>query len=213
MKFNTSVPSNPRKVRKAVYTASANQRAKLMSAPLSKELREKYGVVSVPVHRDDEVKVLVGHNKVTGKVTAVRRSRYVINIDKLTKTKANGQTVAVPVKPCNVEIQKLFLNKDREEMLKRKGEGRKQVVAAREKKATEAKEIFAKEYPALNFEIFGKKVDAIAEKRKIRVQGSKIAERAMPKATLKAYKNGLKAQKARQSVAAYKAALAKKIAK
>ena len=213
MKFNTRVTSNPRKVRKAVYTATANQRAKLMSAPLSKELREKYGVVSVPIHRDDEVKVIVGHTKVTGKVTAVRRSRYVINIDKLTKTKANGQTVPIPVRPCNVEIQKLFLNKDREEMLKKRGEGRKQIVAAHEKKVAEAKEVFAKEYPALNYDIFGKKVEKITEKRKIRVQGSKIAERAMPKATLKAYKKGIKAQKARQSVAAYKAALAKKIAK
>ena len=213
MKFNCAVPSNPRKVRKAVYTATANQRARLMSARLSKELREKYGVTSVPIHKEDEVKVLVGHNKTTGKVTAVRRARYVINIDKLTRTKANGQAVPIPVRPSNVEITKLFLNKDREEMLKRKGEGRKAIAAAAEKKNEAAKELFKKEYPALEYDIFAKKVEGIKEKRKIRVQGAKIADRAMPKAMLKGYKKGLKAQKARKSVAAYKAALAKKIAK
>ena len=44
-----------------------------MSAPLSKDLRAKYNVRSMPVRKDDEVVVMRGHYKgqQTGKVTQV----------------------------------------------------------------------------------------------------------------------------------------------
>ncbi|HID17194.1 TPA: 50S ribosomal protein L24, partial [Candidatus Bathyarchaeota archaeon] len=41
--------SKPSKQRKAFYNAPAHLRRKLVSAPLSKELREKYGVRAIPV--------------------------------------------------------------------------------------------------------------------------------------------------------------------
>ena len=34
-----------------------------MSAPLSKELRQKYNCRSIPIRKDDEVTVTRGHNK------------------------------------------------------------------------------------------------------------------------------------------------------
>ena len=45
-----------------------------MSAPLSKELRQKHSVRSMPIRKDDEVMVTRGHYKgqQAGKVTAVR---------------------------------------------------------------------------------------------------------------------------------------------
>ena len=50
----------------------------LMSAPLSKELRTKYGVRSMPVRKDDEVQVVRGHYKgqQVGKVLQCYRSKF-----------------------------------------------------------------------------------------------------------------------------------------
>ncbi|EAL43679.1 ribosomal protein L24, putative [Entamoeba histolytica HM-1:IMSS-B] len=213
MKFNCKVSSNPSKARKALYTAPASQRAILMSARLSKELREKYNVIAIPIHKDDEVKIIKGHQKVAGKVTAVRRSKYVINIDKLTKTKANGQTVPVAIRPSNVIITKLFLNKDREAYLAKKAESRKSYKDLVAKRNEEVAKVFKAAYPDLTMDIFGKKVEPITEKKPIRIPSKKMAEKLMSKPTLRAYKTGIKVHKAKNAIAAYKAALAKKIAK
>lgn len=40
-----------------------SERRKLMSAPLSKELRTKYNTRRIPVRKDDEVQVVRGHYK------------------------------------------------------------------------------------------------------------------------------------------------------
>jgi len=67
-----------------------------MSAPLSKDLKSKYNVRSMPIRKDDEVQVVRGHSKGNmGKVIRVYRKKYVINIDKITREKANGATVHV----------------------------------------------------------------------------------------------------------------------
>ena len=49
-----------------------------MSAPLSKELRTKYGVRSMPVRKDDEVQVVRGHYKgqQVGKVVQCYRAKF-----------------------------------------------------------------------------------------------------------------------------------------
>lgn len=62
-----------------------------MSSSLSKELRKKYGIRSIPVRKDDEVLVVRGHHKgQKGKVLQVYRKRWAIYIDKLTGNKADG---------------------------------------------------------------------------------------------------------------------------
>merc|ERR1712133_207840 len=60
MKKNTNVSSSRRKCRKAYFSAPSSVRRKLMSAPLSKELRSKYSVRSMPIRKDDEVLVTRG---------------------------------------------------------------------------------------------------------------------------------------------------------
>ncbi|KAK9348086.1 translation protein SH3-like domain-containing protein [Lipomyces starkeyi] len=92
-----------------------------MSAPLSKELREKYKVRSVPIRKDDEISVVRGSYKgKEGKVTQVYRLKYVIQVEKLTKDKVDGSSVPVSVHPSKVIITKLKLDKDREDLLTRK---------------------------------------------------------------------------------------------
>merc|ERR1711972_214147 len=108
--------------RKAHFTAPSHIRRKIMSSPLSKDLRTKYNVRSVPIRRDDEVMVFRGHYKDReGKVTCCYRKKWKIHIERVTRDKANGQTVPVGIHPSNVIITKLKLDKDRKALLDRKG--------------------------------------------------------------------------------------------
>lgn len=62
-----------------------------MSSSLTKDLRKKYGIRSIPVRKDDEVLVVRGtHKGHKGKVLQVYRKKWAIYIDKLTKNKADG---------------------------------------------------------------------------------------------------------------------------
>merc|ERR1711907_794217 len=63
MKFNEAVSSSRRKSRKSHFTAPSHIRRKIMSAPLSTELRAKYNVRSVPIRKDDEVQIVRGTYK------------------------------------------------------------------------------------------------------------------------------------------------------
>merc|ERR1712243_299438 len=63
MKLNPRVTSSRRKNRKRHFTAPSHIRRKLMTAPLSKELRTKYNIRNIPIRKDDEVRVVRGHYK------------------------------------------------------------------------------------------------------------------------------------------------------
>lgn len=93
-----------------------------MSAPLSKELREKYKIRSLPIRKDDEVLVARGSYKGReGKVTQVYRLKYAIRVEKVTKEKSNGASAPVNLNASKVVITKVKLDKDRKALIKRKG--------------------------------------------------------------------------------------------
>merc|ERR1719482_869106 len=113
--------SSRRKSRRAHFSATSSQRRKAMSASLSKELQAKYNVRSVPVRKDDEVMVVRGiYKNREGKVIACYRRKYVINVERITRDKANGAQVNVGIQPSNCIITKLKLDKDRKTILDRK---------------------------------------------------------------------------------------------
>jgi large subunit ribosomal protein L26e len=119
--FFIDVSSSRRKSRKAHFTAPSHVRRVIMSAPLSKELRQKYDVRSMPVRKDDEVMVTRGtHKGREGRITQVYRRKYVIHIEKLVRDKLNGSQVPIPIHPSKVAIVKLKLDKDRKKILDRK---------------------------------------------------------------------------------------------
>ncbi|CAG5113747.1 Oidioi.mRNA.OKI2018_I69.chr2.g7837.t1.cds [Oikopleura dioica] len=97
-----------------------------MSAPLSKELRSKYNVRSLPIRKDDEVMVVRGHYKgqSTGRVTSVYRKKFVVHIERTQREKINGTTVNVGIHPSNCVITKLKLDKDRKAMLESRAASR-----------------------------------------------------------------------------------------
>jgi len=112
--------SSRRKNRKAYFTAPSHIRHKLMSAPLSKELKAKYNVGRLPIRKEDDVRVKKGsHKGRDGKVVACYRLKYHIHVDKITREKANGATVQIGIHPSNVEITKLKLDKDRKLLLEK----------------------------------------------------------------------------------------------
>merc|ERR1711924_26425 len=95
-------------------------RRKVMSAPLSKDLRTKYNVRSVPIRRDDEVMIVRGHfHDREGKVTQVYRKKWCIHVERVTRDKANGQTVPIGIHPSKVTITKLKIDKDRKALLEK----------------------------------------------------------------------------------------------
>jgi len=95
-------------------------------------------VRSIPIRKDDEVVIKRGSNKGReGKVTSVYRLKYVIHIERVTREKTNGQSVPIGIAPSKVEITKLKLDKDREDILQRIQQGR-EANAKKTKSATKA---------------------------------------------------------------------------
>ncbi|KAJ8663155.1 ribosomal protein L24 [Lichtheimia ornata] len=126
MKFSADVSSSRSKSRKAHFTASSNERRKIMSSPLSKELREKYNTRSIPVRTDDEVMIVRGSFKGReGKVVQVYRKKWVIHVERVNREKVNGATAPIGIHPSNVVVTKLKIDKSRQAILDRKDRSKK----------------------------------------------------------------------------------------
>ncbi|KAB0361077.1 hypothetical protein FD754_005233 [Muntiacus muntjak] len=113
MKFNPSVTSDGSKNRKRHFNAPSHIRRKIISSPLSKELRQKYNGVR-------------GHYKgqQTGKVAQVYRKKYGIYTERAQQKKADGTNVHVGIHPSTVVTTRLKLDKDRKKILERKAKSR-----------------------------------------------------------------------------------------
>jgi large subunit ribosomal protein L24 len=127
----------PRKQRKFLYNAPLHHRNKLVTAPLSPDLRIKYGIKKLPVRKGDTVMVVRGDYKdLEGKVVKVDLKKYRLHIEGVTREKTDKSTVYYPVHPSNVMITKLDLSdKWRKKILERK------TAAAEEKLEELEKEI------------------------------------------------------------------------
>ncbi len=120
--MNVPKSRQPRKQRKFLYNAPLHKRQKLMSATLSRELREKYGIRSLPVRKGDTVEVMRGDFKGhKGKVEKVDLKRYRVYVQGVTIRKADGSERFYPLHPSNLRIIKLNLeDKWRKKIIERK---------------------------------------------------------------------------------------------
>lgn len=115
-----------RKMRKAHFAAPSHERRLRMSSPLTKDLFQRLHVRSLPIRKDDEVRVVRGKYKgKEGKVTQCYRKKYVIHIERVTRDKANGQTVNIGINASNVQITKIKMDKSRKAILDRKNRATK----------------------------------------------------------------------------------------
>ncbi len=122
--------SQPKKQRRAFFNAPLHKRQKMMAAPLSRELREKFGIRSLPVRVGDEVVIMRGDWKGhRGKVVEVDLKRMRIYVEGVTVTNARGEPRYYPIHPSNVMIVKLNLDdKRRLEIIERKRKAREEFL-------------------------------------------------------------------------------------
>ncbi|THH26469.1 hypothetical protein EUX98_g7722 [Antrodiella citrinella] len=119
--WHADTSSSRRKSRKAHFSAPSSIRRKIMSSALSKELRGKHNTRSLPIRKDDEVRIVRGKYKGReGKVTQVYRKKWVIHVDRVQRDKSNGATAPIGIHPSNVVITTIKLDKDRRAILDRK---------------------------------------------------------------------------------------------
>eukprot|EP01053_Blabericola_migrator_P000082 Blabericola_migrator_1__81@NODE_101_length_14318_cov_135_243281_g28_i1_p8_GENE_NODE_101_length_14318_cov_135_243281_g28_i1NODE_101_length_14318_cov_135_243281_g28_i1_p8_ORF_typecomplete_len189_score29_23Ribosomal_L26/PF16906_5/7_1e38KOW/PF00467_29/0_00015DUF5053/PF16476_5/0_04_NODE_101_length_14318_cov_135_243281_g28_i192039769 len=119
----TTVSTKARKTRKAHFQAHSEERRIRMSVRLCKELREKYGVRSMPIRRDDKVMIVTGgHHDEEGVVNSVYRKKYCIYVDKVTRENDKGEIKPVPIQPSNCMITDLHMDNSRKKTLAKKAE-------------------------------------------------------------------------------------------
>jgi large subunit ribosomal protein L24 len=116
----------PRKQRKFLYKAPLHLRRKMISAHLSKELREKYKTRSLPLRKGDEVEIMRGEfKKKRGKVSRIDTKKYKVYIEGITRKRTDGTERQVPIHPSNLRIINLNLeDKRRVKILERKMKGK-----------------------------------------------------------------------------------------
>lgn len=119
MKQSVTKPSTSRKRR---YTAPNHLKRRYLSAPLSPSLRAEHGTRSMPIVQDDTVSITKGDRKLSeGRVLRVDVKDCRLYVEGVTRTRMDGSTVQIPIKPANVMITRLNLNdKKRREILERK---------------------------------------------------------------------------------------------
>lgn len=107
-----------------LYHAPLHRRHLFLSAPLSRELREKYKTRSLFVRKGDRVRVLRGDfKKLEGDVVKVDIKRHLIWVEGVVVTKADGTQVPRAIAPSNVMLIKLSPDKERERILDRRMKG------------------------------------------------------------------------------------------
>ncbi|MCI4327481.1 MAG: 50S ribosomal protein L24 [Thermoplasmata archaeon] len=103
----------PRRQRKAVFTADHQERRRRMAVPLSRELRTRYGRRSLPVRKGDTVRVLAGSYSTVGeerRVAKVDREHYRLTLDNVTTKTADAKLKPLPIRPSHLVLTKLNLS-------------------------------------------------------------------------------------------------------
>ena len=95
----------PRKQRKRIYTMPLHARRRLLSANLSKELREKHKRRNVRVRKGDKVKIMRGQFKgIVGVVNKVDLKKVRVYVEGAKMKKQDGTEILYPIHPSNVQI-------------------------------------------------------------------------------------------------------------
>ena len=101
----------PRRQRKAMFTADSFERRRRMSVPLSKELRTRYGRRSIPLRKGDTVRILsgsyVGREE---RVAKVDRRSYSVTLDNVTGKTADAKLKPLPIRPSHLVLTRLNLS-------------------------------------------------------------------------------------------------------
>ena len=113
---------DPSKQRRRLYTADSFHRSKLMSARISKDLREKYKVRKMPVRTGDVVYITTGDFTGTeGKVLSIDTKKRRLAIDGIAREKADKSKVMYKIDPSKVVIRRFGkVDRSRKKILERR---------------------------------------------------------------------------------------------
>ena len=123
--FSTSwiSSSQPRKQRKYRFEAPFHIKHKFLSAHLSKELRAKHKIRSLPVRVGDEVLVMRGAFATKkGKIAKVNLKKSRVTVEGITRKKIDGSKLNVYLDPSKLQIISLKLDDARRLGVKKQGE-------------------------------------------------------------------------------------------
>lgn len=97
--------SQVRKQRKYRYNAPLHVRNRFLNAHLSKELRAKHGMRSLPLRKGDEVSVMRGNFAgKKAKVNSVDLARLRVTLEGLTRSKRDGSKSNIVFRPSALKI-------------------------------------------------------------------------------------------------------------
>jgi len=103
--------TKPSKQRVALYNLTAHRIRKLLSAPLSVELKTNHGRNSYPVRKGDTVKIVRGDFAgIEGKITKIDTRRQRLFVEGVSREKVAGTSTNVSVHSSKVMITKLNLD-------------------------------------------------------------------------------------------------------
>jgi len=103
--------SKPSKQRAALYNIHPHKIRKILSAPLSTELKTSHGRNSYPVRKGDTVKILRGDFAgIEGKITRIETKRQRLFVEGVSRETVAGKSTNVSVHSSKVMITKLNLD-------------------------------------------------------------------------------------------------------
>lgn len=105
MKYDKKISSKRRTQRRNAAQKPLHQSRKTLSAPLSRELRKKFGTRSATATKGAKIKVLVGRFRgVSGKVLSANSRRGTITVENAVVKKQGGREKPVAIRASNVVI-------------------------------------------------------------------------------------------------------------
>jgi large subunit ribosomal protein L24 len=106
----SSMSTQPRRQRRALFDADTFERRRRMSVPLSRELRTRYGRRSLPVRKGDTVRILSGSYKGREeRVAKIDRRSYAMTLDNVTGKTADAKMKPLPIRPSHLVLTRLNL--------------------------------------------------------------------------------------------------------
>lgn len=110
----------PKKQRKARYTAPWHRRHKYLTAKLAPELVDKHDIKRIPVRTGDTVYITKGAFRDSeGDVLEIDMKNIKLSIENITIEKTDGSAVPFLIRPENVMITKLQIDKSRQAVIDR----------------------------------------------------------------------------------------------
>jgi large subunit ribosomal protein L24 len=103
----TGSSRQPRRQRRALYTADTFERRRRMSVPLSRDLRGRFHRRAIPIRKGDTVRVMSGsYAGREERVAKVDRRGYAVTLDNIT-----GKTAEAKLKPLPIQLSHLLVTR------------------------------------------------------------------------------------------------------